>query len=130
MFTAGFGAAGLLVGLTGASDAVTAACAATAGTAAAGAAWGIHAYLIRTQSGEVGDGSELVGRSATVLVAVGKNRKGRVSVHAPDGTIPMTAVVASYSSRDRFSEGERVMIVETNGPGGAVLVSPEDDLGV
>jgi hypothetical protein len=126
-FCLAFGSAGTAMSLIGAGVPLAVACAAGSGAVVWAAAWGIHAWLLGSQSGELGPAS-LVGRTASVLVPVGKDSKGRVLVALADGTQPFTAVVADWSRRGRFEAGDAVVVVADADSAGVVQVGGEEDL--
>lgn len=126
-FSLSLGTTGSLLSLLGIADFASLAYALTVGLVVWTVAWGIHSWLLNSQSGEIGM-MTLVGRSARVVVAVGRTHKGRVVLQDSEGSYQITALTAEWSPAESFSPGDTVVIVDQRDAEGLVLVAAEGDL--
>lgn len=125
-FLAGFGAIGLVMGMVWGHAAVaTAITAGIAGVAGAYTNSALTSWLKRNQvSGELSK-DHLEGTAGRVSVPVEAGRKGKVTVEVEGRPVQLTA--AQYRSGDVLQVGDRVVVVELD-EGGTALVARLDEL--
>jgi membrane protein implicated in regulation of membrane protease activity len=111
-FLSFFGLTGTLLDIAGAAAFVSFLSSVGIGALAAVTGYKFLSYLARTESGKVFDTRDFIGRNASVIVNLSKNRKGIICLEAGGQSYELVARAAENSDKDIFIKGDSVLIID------------------
>lgn len=123
-----FGAGGLSLGVTGLDNVAVLVCSIILGLLAGATSWYLLNYLLKSQSTSVTRLVDLTGRTAVVVVPVGKTVRGKVRVNGLDGTLPLAALLVSWSDLEMAPVGYRLVVSGFDDGISTVLLASDEDL--
>lgn len=125
-FAAFFGLTGMVLTWLGAGTALAVILAVAIGLFTAYINTQLMRYLRRTSVGSRVSDSRIAGNAATVVLPIGDDRRGKVSVDVNGQRLYLTATPFSPGRGETYAIGDTVVIVEVDR--GSALVTAMDDL--
>lgn len=107
-----FGLTGTVLSLMSVISMITLICSIGIGASAWLFGYKLMKYLKSSESGEGLSIYSLKGKSAKVIMPIGKNRKGKVQINTGSQSLQLIAKASDISETEEFKKGDEVLIIE------------------